>query len=400
MAIERIINDTPYSRNDFVRLIADTVGAVVAENGVGANVQDIVDLWGDPEWKTPEVKHQMSIEMGKLSEGRKSPVLLKAEGHRGRYIVAPGYLRYGLTAAESLERSLLPDFIANGGFMTYTAIRESFDIAARKTGLKPLKPGRRPAGRHATLTLEERDRRSVYVSDEDSPDYNLRARLAEATMIHKTTRGHNLWQLRGDMLAAIPLEGRYVEIIIWHGLAVLAKRSRPPIEMRDLINTRNEEVDDAYHRIGLAYFTARKMLGLDHEDLLDHEFTRDVLAALAHGHPARSAWEEFVKTRKPDDRWTPKSRRPKAFYVKRWDRPEDWPAVVLALFEEGDPDTHKRARTDFHRQVCALYDMNPVGMSRGWITEYAKGPRLEHPLLRLFTTQTPRGAPEGGEEGS
>jgi len=398
VSIDRVINGTAYPRNDFVRLIAATVGTITRENNVGANVQEIVDHWDDPDWKTPEPKRLLAIELSKLSDGRKSPVLHKVEGHRGRYVVAESYLRYGLTVAESIERALLPDMIANGGFMTYTAIRESFGVDPRKVSPKALVEVRKQrGGKKAMLTEKEREDRRYY-SEDQAPDYNLRARIAECTLIHRAPRGRNLFQLHGDLLSMIPLEGRHVEKLVWQTMAGFARRTQKPFDLRELIDARDEEISALFLNVGQAYKAARTYLGLELEEVAEDIGTSRYVSRLAHGHPARSAWEEFVETRQPDAKWTPKSLRPKAFYVKRWSTPEDWPAVTLALFEEGDHLTHQRARTDFHRALCRLYDTDPVAMSRGLLVRQPQPLPGANPLLRLFVQDTKREAPVGGDK--
>lgn len=362
MAKSREVAGQLYSYNDFIELIIKTMDDLgQGRDDEACTCQEIATAWADPYWLSPEGKLELANFL--LQKSRNGSRVIFTKVSYGRYKVANRVKVFGRTAHEQAEKQIVPMMIENGGFIHYRTIRQSYGFEPRAGTLMPvrnMKPGGGAERRRAQTVA------SFNAKGATGYDDGVRRAIMQSEIIRKDIRRQGLYNLPYAMIAAIPLEARWAEMMLFSGLKLANAQTKRRwhktwgnAEQRDARKDFLFSVGDAYRRV-------REVQELEYADLMEDDAVAAVIREVgAHRDlaPFRRAFEESLL---PHDDPTTATRAPPPEY-KVGTRPEDWPHVVMAMFENGKRHAHIPALTRFHRVLSAFYKMDPVWMSRGLI---------------------------------
>lgn len=383
MSVLRIVANQTYDRDEFVKLICETINSVSERReGAGAKIADIVEVWGDPWWKETEQKTRLALDCYKLAD-RDIPVLERT-GVRGFFRVSRHYQAHGNSGYEAFERALLPEMIAAGGFMTFKDIRGIFDITAHSGTEKKLKSYKRRTRR---LGIK---RAAPSISYDDGQDSYLRKALDKSKVIRHDFGVHGLWNLAAPLLASIPEEGRYTRLMVARGFRSVMPEDGMGYNAIRLNKQAGAQVAMQFASVGAAYRALRDLYARSITDIMSSPSVRAAIVCLADQHPFAQAFADFIKA--PPER-TEDDTRPKAWWelAQFGGSTDDWPLICMAMFEDGDVATHEVALTDFHRAFADYYGVSATALSRGRIA-----PASDDVSSRDLLREIMRAAPEGG----
>lgn len=388
--IARTVNGVSHGRAEYVRLLCTTIdkirGDIPEEEFVGARVDDIIQMWGDPAHDTPDGRRILAQDLFRLST-RQNRALDPIS--RGRYVVHPNYRRQGNNRFEATEKTVIPWLIDNGGFMSHTAIRERLGLKARLGTLRKPKSNLSHTPKPASIDRSEEGLAAIHATD--SEDTDLRFVLSRSQIIRSDFPVRNLWNLSFPLLDAIPLEGRWAKVMIEHAVAqvCMLRKKADAHEASDLPRLGAQETHTYFKQVGATFRRLRQDYhNVSTAALFRDPILRKAVEATAAQHEGRFGFLDYLEQRGNPLRSKAIDNYPPAYHDAEGE--DDWAKVVLWMFEDGDYETHLTVRTPFYKAFAAHFWVDAPALSRGMIRRL---PSVDAPLHQL--EQLPEGPDRG-----
>lgn len=318
------------------------------------------------EWDTKENRKILGQTLFNMA---KRGTIVRVEGERGLFEVAPSFHRRGVSTFHANEEGVLDVLRSLGGFARFSEIMDAYGLRARGKDVNAVRQ-RRKRAREDRETMADLTDLHTEVSPNDTSEYQALLRvLVRSKKVRQDYLLPGWYNLPVDEIRNLPLRGRFA------GLIIKATQLDFGVKRGWM-----DERDEHFTRVGSVVQAARRARGEGFRDLRDFVRIPKVAAALLDLSRRPRVSRELdswysAETAARIDEMKAQGVSPEEIGAFRQKRDEEklgdqYLVDLMERFEAGGEEmygvnAHLNAPVSFYEAIAEALSICPVAMSRG-----------------------------------